>query len=117
MILLDLDPLAYSASFFSVSVDTDDFGEEKKIFTPLYENIKCKVRDSKNASGSVRPTKGEEQTYQEGYKIIVESKYNGAKIGDKVVYENEPYIITKKWEQKAGNFFDYIFYFVDRWEN
>lgn len=97
-----------TATFISISISRNSFGQETKTETPLYTNIRCSLIRRENQK--FKRVDGQSEQFQNMWRCDVEKIYNGAKRGDRVVINGDNYIITKK-EQATDFDGDIVFYY------
>ena len=89
------DGLADTANFFTITTAQNALGQEIKSEVVLYTGIRCRLGNKGGIKDLSHP-EGTEEAYNTEWVVMVETIYNGADRGDRVVVNNQRFLITKK---------------------
>lgn len=96
------DALQDTATFYTTSVSRSSIGEEVKSQAALYSGIRCRIHKTQSSPKNMGgPQEGAFQKYKNQWVLLVETAYNGADRGDKVVVNSENYLIVRKQSMKG----------------
>lgn len=87
------------ASFYAITFQVSPSGQEEKIKTPLYENIKVKYKFLKNSVSK----NGAQEVFLNDLKVITPPEYGDAQKGDIIRISEEDYVIVRKLEKRYAN--------------
>lgn len=93
------DALQDTATFYSITTSSGDIGDVSKAESVLYLDVPCRLHAAQSFSSNKGGAgEGSTEKFVNMWNLLVESDYNGASRGDKVVINGENYLITRKHE-------------------